>query len=83
MDLKIMLWNARGWKNKKEELWKRCQDYDVNIITEIKAKNMEGLGVTGYNTMIKHRINKRTDRGIGGVAIIIKRFKTYRNKTAG
>lgn len=29
METKILLWNARGWRNKKEEITKRIEDYDV------------------------------------------------------
>lgn len=36
--LKIIIWNARGWSNKKEELQRHIQDFDINIVTEIKCR---------------------------------------------
>lgn len=71
MDLKILLWNAKGWRDKKEELCVRCQKYDINVITEIKGKNNEIFKVSGYKTLIKNRISSN-NRGIEGVAIIVK-----------
>lgn len=29
--LKIMIWNARGWGNKKEEIQRHIQDYDISV----------------------------------------------------
>ena len=46
---KIMLWNSRGWRTRKEELFKRCQEFDINIVTEIKAKSNEGFKVPGLS----------------------------------
>lgn len=53
METKILLWNARGWRNKKEEITKRIQDYDVCVITETKNKINEGFKIPAFITIIK------------------------------
>lgn len=52
MEIKILLWNAREWKNKKEEIVKRIQDYDVCIITEIKNKIKKDFKIPGFIVII-------------------------------
>lgn len=37
-EMKFVLWNARGWSNKKVELKEIIKDYDVVMITETWAK---------------------------------------------
>lgn len=54
MTIKIMLWNARRWHAKKEEIIKRIQDYDISIITEIKNKRDQHYYFTGYTTITKN-----------------------------
>lgn len=53
METKILLWNARGWRNKKDELIKRVQQYDICVITETKNKINENFKISGYITIIK------------------------------
>lgn len=49
MDLtNILVWNARGLKNKRAELSKRINRYDIVIITETKAKKTELINISGY-----------------------------------
>lgn len=55
MEIKILLWNARGWRNKKDELIKRVQQYDICVITETKNKINENFKISGYITIIKNR----------------------------
>jgi len=69
--LKIVVWNARGWSNKKEELQKHIQEYDISVLTEIKCRMNDTFRVTGCRSIVKNRIND-TERGIGGVAIFVK-----------
>lgn len=69
--LKIMIWNARGWSNKKEELQRYIREYDINVVTEIKCGMNDNFRVSGYKSIIKNRISN-TGRGIGGVGIFIK-----------
>lgn len=69
--LKIMTSNARGWSSKKEELQRHIQNYDINVITEIKCRMYDNIRVTGYRSIVGSRISN-IGRGIGGVAILIK-----------
>lgn len=69
--LDVMIWNARGLNSKKEELQRHIQDYDINIITEIKIGTNDTFNVTRYRSIVKNRIND-IGRGIGRVAIFIK-----------
>ncbi|CAL1681213.1 unnamed protein product [Lasius platythorax] len=69
MDIKILLWNARGWNNKKEELYKRVQEYDISVITETKSREYDLFRVPGYNKIEK----QRDDQNGGGVAMFIKK----------
>lgn len=39
MTLKIILWNCRGFKSKKNELTKRVQEYEIIVLTETKCKD--------------------------------------------
>lgn len=44
MNYKILLWNAREWRNKKEELYEEMQDYDINVITKkVRERTILGL----------------------------------------
>ncbi|KMQ90819.1 rna-directed dna polymerase from mobile element jockey [Lasius niger] len=72
MDLKIMTWNAKDWKNKKEELCKRVHDYDINIITETKNRDKDRFCISGYITITKNR-RSGLITGAGGVAMLIKK----------
>lgn len=49
MDFKTLVWNARGWRNKKENLHKKVQEYNVRMITETKNKKSDCFRVyRGY-----------------------------------
>lgn len=77
----FLLWNARGYKDKKEELTKRFNDMciDIAVITELKNKifntndtnnNTQFLKITGYKCITD---NKHIDgRAAGGVAIFMR-----------
>lgn len=71
MDIKV-LWNARGMRNKKEELMKRIQDYDVCIITELKNNiKQDFLKILGF--VVINKSSHRTGRiAAGGIAIIVR-----------
>lgn len=72
METKVLLWNARGWRNKKEELIKRIQEYDICVITETKNKINEGFKVSGFITIIKNSL--RVGAGVsGGIAIMVRK----------
>lgn len=68
--IKILNWNARGIRNKIEELSKRVYDYDIVIITETKRNNKEILKFKGYNVLEKKFIKK--DKSAGKLAIIVR-----------
>lgn len=72
MDLKLILLNARGIKNKKEELIERIKEADIAVTTETKNRRMENLKVTGYDTVLS---NSRTNYKVeaGGIAIIVRK----------
>lgn len=52
-----MIWNARGWSNKKEELQKHIQEYNISVVTEIKCRMNDTLRVAGYKSTVNIRIN--------------------------
>lgn len=70
MDIKILTWNARGWKNKKEELSKRVQDYNIIVVTEKKSKNQEKIKFSGYHVLRKNTMDNNMQQE--GVVIIVK-----------
>lgn len=57
MTIKILMWNARGWKFKKEELLKFMEDIDIGIITEIKNKIEDKFKIAGFNKSVKNNYN--------------------------
>lgn len=63
METKILLWNTRGWKNKKDELIKRIQDYDICVTTATKNEVNEDFKILGYITITKDRMRKGASRG--------------------
>lgn len=70
--MKIVLWNARGLKNKKEEIVQRFQDFDIAIVTELKNKTNEKCNIPGFNVVIKD--NQRISRAAaGGITIMAKK----------
>lgn len=68
--MKIVLWNARGIKNKKVEIIRRFQEFDVVIVTEMKNKTNEKCNIPGFNVAIKdsQRVGKVA---AGGIAIMV------------
>lgn len=56
--IKVLNWNARGIKNKKEELSTYINDYDIVILTETKSNNKEKLKFKGFNVMEKNTLKK-------------------------
>lgn len=80
METKILLWNARGWRNKKEEITKRIQDYDVSVLTETKTKINEGFKIPGFITIIKD--SQRIGAGAaGGIAIMVRKGIRVKERT--
>lgn len=68
--IKILNWNARGIKNKKEELSNKLYDYDIVIVTETKMNNKESLKFKGYSVVEKNYPIK--NKSSGGIAIIVR-----------
>lgn len=73
--MKVVLWNARGLKNKREEVSRRIQDCDVLVVTELKNKVNERCKMPNFHVVIKdsHKISKAAAGGIG--IMVRKEFK--------
>lgn len=69
--IKVLNWNARGIKNKKEELSTYIDDYDIIVVTETKSNNKDSLKFKGFN-VIEKKFLKRINSA-GGLAIIIRK----------
>lgn len=67
----ILNWNARGIKNKKDELSSKIVNYDIVILTETKMSNKERLKFNGYNVIEKNYTKKINSAG--GLAIIVRK----------
>lgn len=84
MDLtKILVWNARGLKNKRAELSKRINRYDIVIITETKAKKTESINISGYEVYRQEK-TVTVGKNSGSVAIYVKKnikAKSIKNLT--
>lgn len=76
MGIKALLWNARAWKGKREELIKRMQNYDIGILTETKHRREDHIHIPGYDIISKNKYNNK-DEGTRGVAISINRKLKY------
>lgn len=63
----IVIWNAGGINNKKSEIMKYIQKYDIVVITETKVSVLKNLYFSGFKT---HKSNNLESNG--GVAILIK-----------
>ncbi|KYN28600.1 hypothetical protein ALC57_01992 [Trachymyrmex cornetzi] len=48
--IKILLWNCRGYKNKKQELSRNVDGYDVIVLMETKCPHNSGVYISGYRT---------------------------------
>lgn len=70
-NLKIVSWNARGIRNKKDELFHFLDkhNFDVCLLSETWLKSKCSLKNRNYYC---YRNDRRTGRG-GGVAILIKK----------
>lgn len=67
-NIDILLWNCRGYKNKKNEIKERINIYDIIILTETKSNTANGIYFPGYKTITKESLGNS-----GGVAIAIKK----------
>lgn len=68
--IKILNWNARGIKNKKEELSANINEYDIIIVTETKCSTKENLKFKGFK-VIEKKYPKKVNSA-GGIAIIVR-----------
>ena len=69
MNIKILIWNCRGIRNKKNELIQRSKNYDIIILTETKCHNRNEMYFSGNKTHFKE-----SKGNSGGVAIIVKDY---------
>lgn len=72
MDLKVLLWNARGIRNKKEEIIERIKNTDIAIITETKNRKKKNLRITGFRIIMNNTV-ERCKIEAGGIAIALKK----------
>lgn len=66
MQLKILLWNVRGWWSRREEIKEKINNYDVIILTEIKNNTKQNFKIAGYKIHAKNNYNNNlggTGRG--------------------
>lgn len=68
--INILNWNARGIRNKKDELSTKMYNYDIVILTETKMSNKERLRFKGYNVIEKNYPKKTISAG--GIAIVVR-----------
>lgn len=70
--IKVVLWNCDGWKNKQAEMNNRLREKEIGvcIITETKT-NKDDVKIRGYDFVIKNR-DWGKGRG-GGVMIGIRK----------
>lgn len=66
---RILLWNARGYKSKKEEVSQKFRELDIGIgiITEVKNKingdnEANNVSISGYNCIAEN--NYRSDQEV-------------------
>lgn len=72
MVIKILVWNAKGLRNKKAELENKVKDYNFAVITETKAISTKSINIAGYEVLRKEsKINNNTRTR--EVAIYIKK----------
>lgn len=70
----IIVWNARGVKEKREEIIKNIREYDIFAISESKLDNYDTFNVTGYSTIRLDSIGNRS----GGIIILVTKKLDYR-----
>lgn len=75
MDTKLMLWNCRGIRSRKEELAINILNYDIAIVTETRMKGDNATHIRGYDTVCSNRVTNLI--AAGGVAIYIKNGIKY------
>lgn len=66
--MKIVLWNCRSLKSKKNELVGRIGEYDIIVLTETRCTNTEYIKFPGYRA-----ISKESRGNSGGVSIIVRK----------
>lgn len=54
MQLKILLWNVKGWWSRREEIKEKIKNYDVIILTEIKNNTKQNFKIEGCKIHIKN-----------------------------
>lgn len=69
----ILIWNARGIREKRPELTKRIRDY-IFAITESKIDNNYIFNISGYSSIRLDSTNNRS----GGIIIFIKKELDYK-----
>lgn len=65
--LKIITWNCRGYRSKKNELGKIVQDYDIIVLIETKCQGSRNVYFLGFKTYYKESIGNS-----GGIAISVR-----------
>lgn len=77
---RVLLWNARGFGNKKEEISYKMhyRDVTIGILTEIKQSSIDwkkknnNLSISGYNVIVENNY-RQGRRGAGKVAVLVKK----------
>lgn len=70
--MKIVVWNARGLKTKKEEISHRIQDFDIAVVTELKNKINEKCNMPGFNVIVKDS-QKISKVAAGEIGIMVRK----------
>ena len=68
--MKGFLWNARSIKNKKWEISKHIQEYDIACIMETKLKSRDNLRFAGYN-IYRHDGAETRNAANGGSVLLV------------
>lgn len=71
-NIKILLWNARGLKNKRAELSNIISKYDIIVITETKAKKIESINISEYEVFRQKKVSI-LGKSSGGIAIYVRK----------
>lgn len=72
--INIVVWNARGIKEKREEIVKNIKEYDIFAITESKIDMLYSFTVAGYSTV---RLDSMSNNS-GGIIIFIANTLNYK-----
>lgn len=69
INIKILVWNCRGFKNKNTELIKKSKKYDILVLIETNYHNINEMYFSDNKTYFKE------SRGNSeGAAIIVKNY---------